>query len=156
MEQEFNAVEVFEIAQQIESDGAAFYRAAGDLFEHGKVRDTLLKLADWEIEHKKKFAEMKQDFSAEKPFQVREDADFKAISALNTFAVRSNPAAEFDNDMSEKQIIEMAIGRERDTIVFYRGLKNFLLDVSIEAAVDDILRQEFEHIDILSGLLDKE
>ena len=74
MQQQFNAAEVFEIAQQIESDGAVFYRAAAELYGQGIVCDTLLKLADWEIEHKNKFTEMQKNIPAQKQLKPKHKA----------------------------------------------------------------------------------
>lgn len=153
MDQQLNAKEVFEIAQQIEIDGAVFYRAAAELFNQGTVHDTLLKLADWEVEHEKKFAEMEKSFSSEKQLEPKEDGDIEAIAALSTFVVRRAPASDFNKNTGKAEIIEKAIRKEQDTIIFYRGLKNFILDVSAEAVIDNILKQEFEHIEILKNLL---
>ena len=47
----YNLAEVFEIAEQIEKNGAAFYRRAADICESDMVQKFLLLLADQEEEH---------------------------------------------------------------------------------------------------------
>ena len=52
----FNADEVFEMAEQIEVNGARFYRASADKFP--ALKELLLELAAMEDDHQKTFAAM--------------------------------------------------------------------------------------------------
>ena len=61
----FNADEVFEMAEQIERNGAKFYRAAAKKFP--SLRDVLLELAAMEDDHEKTFAAMRGQLSAGEP-----------------------------------------------------------------------------------------
>ena len=56
---EFNADEIFEIAEQIERNGAGFYRRAAEAVEDSQKRRILLDLASREDEHEKTFAAMR-------------------------------------------------------------------------------------------------
>lgn len=47
--------------------------------------------------------------------------------------------------------VEFAIGREKDSVLFYVGLKNFVLDAD-KAKVDQIIKEEGHHIALLSKL----
>ena len=55
----FNAGEIFEMAMEIERNGAKFYRKAA----HGEAGKTsrfmLLRLADMEVQHERTFAAMR-------------------------------------------------------------------------------------------------
>ena len=57
----FNFDEVFEIAEQIERDGARFYRSAADKFSDSTARDKLLELAAMEDKHEKTFAAIRSE-----------------------------------------------------------------------------------------------
>lgn len=58
----FNADEIFEMAEQIERNGAKFYRAAAEKFS--AVRQVLLDLAAMEDEHQSTFAAMRAQLTA--------------------------------------------------------------------------------------------
>ena len=57
----FNADEVFEMAEQIERNGARFYRTAAEKFP--EVNPLLLELAAMEDKHEKTFAAMRSELS---------------------------------------------------------------------------------------------
>ncbi|MCH7559530.1 MAG: rubrerythrin, partial [Planctomycetes bacterium] len=57
----FNADEVFEMAEQIERNGAKFYRAAAKKFP--ELSQVLSDLAVMEDEHEKTFAAMRAELS---------------------------------------------------------------------------------------------
>ena len=62
----FNAFEIFEIAEQIERNGAKFYRRAAEYIGDKKTKQTLLELADMEDDHEKTFIEMRKQLQAAK------------------------------------------------------------------------------------------
>ena len=59
----FNADEILEIAEQIERNGAKFYRLAAEKVEDIDMKRMLLKLAVEEDQHKQTFEEMKKSLS---------------------------------------------------------------------------------------------
>ena len=63
MADEINAVEIYEIAQQIERDAAAFYQEAALNTDNPEGRELLWKLAEWELQHERKYAKMKRNYS---------------------------------------------------------------------------------------------
>lgn len=156
---EFNAFEVFEIAERIERNGAKFYRRAAELFDDSRVHNMFLKLAEWELVHEKVFANMRKELSEQGPemrtFKAVNDVVFDAqsMAGLAVFGNRINPAAELSGKESIKDILKCAIEKEKDTIVFYTGLKDF---VSAEAGNDkiaDIIKEEMHHVRILNEAL---
>ena len=69
----FNADEVFEMAEEIERNGAKFYRAAAEKF--GDLKGVFLGLATMEDEHIKTFANMRSELSAGEQESVVFDPD---------------------------------------------------------------------------------
>ncbi len=68
---DFNADDVFEMAQQLERNGAQFYRTAAASVKESTTRDLLLRLADMEDEHEKIFTQIHSQLTAsEKPSTV--------------------------------------------------------------------------------------
>ena len=60
---DFNADEVFEMAEQIERNGAKFYRKAADKTSDAATKQELLDLAEMEDQHEKTFAAMRSELS---------------------------------------------------------------------------------------------
>ena len=61
----FNASEVFDIAVDIERDGAAFYRKAMGLVADEEMREELRQLAEMEDPHEMTFTSLKKQFVGE-------------------------------------------------------------------------------------------
>ncbi|MBW2138188.1 MAG: hypothetical protein JRH06_11610 [Deltaproteobacteria bacterium] len=66
---EFNADEIFQMAEQIEINGESFYREMSKKISDSSVRETLLDLAAMESEHRKVFASMRAELSGGKDRQ---------------------------------------------------------------------------------------
>lgn len=150
----FNADEVFEMAEQIERNGAKFYRAAADKFP--EVGELLLELATWEDKHEKTFKTMHAELAgteAEPPvFDPDGEAQMylQAMADEHIFNLKSDPLSKLGNLDTPDEVLKTAMGLERDSIAFYTGLKE---SVSIKAGkdkVDAIIKEEMNHIAILS------
>ena len=60
---DFNADDIFEMAEQIERNGAKFYRTAAEKVADSSAKELLLWLAGMEDEHEKTFALLRADLS---------------------------------------------------------------------------------------------
>jgi rubrerythrin len=70
---DFNADDIFEIAEQLEQNGARFYRTAAQAMNDEKARDLLLKLAAMEDDHKALFTQMRSQLTTSeknRPFSI--------------------------------------------------------------------------------------
>jgi rubrerythrin len=154
---EFNADEVFEMAEQLERNGAKFYRRAAQLAkadEHSKV---LLDLAAMEDGHELTFANMRLRLAdpAQRTATVF-DPDDMAEKYLAAWADRSvfptdeDPFTILKGGESMDTILTAAIGREKDAIVFFEGLKRSLKGEADRNRVDAIILEELDHIALLS------
>ena len=154
----FNADEIFEIAEQIERNGAKFYRkaAAGAARKSAPV---LLKLAEMEDEHKKTFHEMRRRLGTKEQQPTTFDPEGQAAAYLRAMAegkvfdVKADPSAKLTGKESVRDILETAIGLEKDSIVFYVGMKDLVPAGLGRDRIDEIIRQEMGHITTLSGEL---
>jgi len=159
MSVEFNAFEAFEIAEQIERNGAKFYRRAAGLFSDSGTRKLFLELANWEKGHEQVFEDMRKQLS-EQGRELRtfrpEDAllpEAQAMAGLAVFGLRPNPADELSGTESRAEVLEMAMQKERDSIVYYTGLKDFVPDFAGKDKIDDVIAEEMRHIRILDQSL---
>ena len=152
-----NALDVFEIAEQIERNGADFYIRAAELFEDPDICQMFLRLAEWEKQHKQTFALMKKRLSERSPQQSTPEADDlpdpRVMAGLAVFGIRSNPAEELRGRLEKTDIIRIAVEKEKDSIVFYHGLKEFVPAGADKGKIDDIIKEEMRHIVILDQSL---
>ena len=149
----FNAVDVFKIAETIEQDGAKFYNDAAKLFAGEEVSSLFTKLAQWEIQHKKVFAEMREKVTQQHPKLGPGTEEYKAVAALSTFSLWSEPHRQLSGMDSREDVIRQALQKEKDTIVFYVGLKDFVAANEDKEIINDIIKEEMRHISILTEAL---
>jgi rubrerythrin len=155
-----NALEIFDIAGQIERNGAMFYRRAADIFRAPEVCKILRELADWESRHQRIFTEMREQLSQSNlriqpsaPNQLLPEA--RIMAGLAVFGIRQNPADELNGRESETEILEKAIEKEKDSIVFYSGLKDFTAAKDAQDKIDTIIKEELHHIRILNKVRER-
>lgn len=154
MQETFNAVEVFRIAEQIERDGEQFYRSVAAKFPKDDIQELFLTLADWELEHEKTFVAMRVSIEKANPLvKVTDPEKCQAMSALSEFVIKSDTSKILTDLMTVKSSIEMAIGMEKDSVIFYTGLKDFVTDKTAIEKIDDIIAEEHRHIEILKSKL---
>jgi rubrerythrin len=155
----FNADEVFEMAEQIERNGAKFYLAAAKRFPG--VRDVLLDLAAMEDDHEKTFAAMRAEVSAggsaiDGPvFDPDGEAQMylRAMAGGHVFNVKADPVEQLAGKDTAEDVLKMAIGLEKDSIAFYVGLKEGVSRNAGRDKVEAIIKEEFGHIATLSEKL---
>lgn len=154
MDEKFNAIEVFTIAEQIERDGAAFYRKAAEKFTRPDICELFGQLAEWEVEHERTFADMRAYCQRVNPSAAVSDPEqCKAMAALSTFTIKSAAACSLADSMSLDDVLRITLQKERDSITFYTGLKGFVAEQTAAAKIDDIIGQELQHIEMLTSKL---
>jgi len=154
----FNAFEVFEIAEQIERNGTNFYIRAAELFNDPDICQMFLRLAELEKEHELTFAQMKQQLSEQSRHAGTSESedllpDPRVMAGLAVFGIRSDPAEELRGRQEKTDIIRRAVEKEKDSIVFYHGLKEFVPAGADKNKIDDIIKEEMRHIVILDQSL---
>ena len=147
---EFNADEIFEIAVFIEQNGAKFYRKAAESISGKYNKDLLLHLAEMEDEHEQTFKKLRSELSENDKIITTFDPDGLAEKYLKALAdTRVFYEKEFDKT-TLKEILKTAITAEKDSIVFYLGMKNVVPTHMGKEKLDDIIKEEMSHITLLS------
>jgi rubrerythrin len=144
----FNADEILEMAVQIEHNGAAFYRKAASFLP--EARTLLTKLAAMEDDHERTFAAMRSALTDEETKPLTADPDNQAAQYLKAMAdarvFTADPKDVLTGKESLREVILAAIGKEKDSIVFYQSMKDVVPRSAGTARIDDIIRQEIGHI----------
>ncbi len=155
----FNFDEVFEMAEQIERDGARFYRNAAGKFSDLTARDKLLELAAMEDEHEKTFAAIRSELKTGVRMESTFDPDnqaalyLRAMADGKVFDIKKDPSNVLSEGKTLEEILHIAIGLEKDSIVFYMSIKDMVPGELGKEKIDVIIQEEQEHIVKLSNQL---
>lgn len=153
MSYDFNADNIFEIAEQLERNGAAFYRDAAASVTDTDVKEFLLEFAAMEDEHEKTFISLRKELSAAEKAPTVFDPNNESALYLKALAdTRVFFKKEIDTSTVEG-IFKSAITAEKDSIVFYLGMKDLVPSTLGKDKMDIIIREEMGHIRVLSQKL---
>lgn len=157
----FNIDETLQMAIQIEKNGRNFYQKAAAGTSDSTLKKLFTDLADMEIQHENYFQKLKSELTAKERQQNVYDPDNEGILYLNAFAsghvfkVDRNPAQDLTGNEKPADILDIAIDLEKDSIVFYLGIREMIPENQGKGKVDAIIKEEMKHIRILSEQLRK-
>ena len=146
----FNADEVFEMAEQMERNGAKFYRDAAENAADPSNKEMLLGLSKMEEAHEKMFASMRADLSSAEKAATVFDPSGEASHYLRALA-DSRVFFEKNIDITSMvEILKSAIEAEKDSIVFYLGMKAAVPKNLGKDRIEAIIKEEMGHIQLLT------
>jgi rubrerythrin len=147
----FNADEVFEMAEQIERNGAKFYREAAAKTSDRRIKDMFLRLAAMEDGHLRTFQAMRKTLSDQEKGGTTFDPEGEASLYLQAMAddrgsegMRSR-TEKLTGKESPRELLEIAIGAEKNSILYYVGLKGLVPDGAGRDKVEAVIREEVGH-----------
>jgi rubrerythrin len=147
---DFNADEVFEIAEQIERNGVKFYRSAAQNIQDADKKKLLNDLAEMEVEHEQTFKTLRSKLLVDEKVQTTFDPEGDSESYLRALAdTRVFYEKEIASNSME-EILKTAITAEKDSIVFYLGMKEVVPANLGQDKLNDIIKEEMGHIRLLS------
>jgi rubrerythrin len=154
----FNADEVFALAENMEKNGAAFYRQAAMLDVDPDIKTKLRELAEMEDNHQEAFKAIRKQLATQEKTSTVFDPDNELSAYLDAMSAGYALAKEEDPQVllagkGLAEILKIAISLEKDAIVFYLGLKDLVPDAAGKDKVDWIIRQERGHVVTLSAQL---
>lgn len=153
MAYDFNIDEILGIAEQIEKNGAKFYRTAAERISGSPNKNLLLKLSKMEEEHEKTFGSWRTELSDQEKEPTVFDPDGDLPKYLKALA---DTRVFFEKDIdvtSLKEILKEAISTEKDSIVFYIGMKELVPEKLGKDKIETIIKEEMDHIRVLANKL---
>ncbi|MDY6904150.1 MAG: ferritin family protein [Thermodesulfobacteriota bacterium] len=153
MAYDFNIDEILSMAEEIERNGAAFYRSAAKGAPDQATANTLEELAAMEDQHEKTFAHMRAELSVdEKETNIFDPDDESAqyLKALADLRVFHEKTVDLSDMMS---VLNDALDAEKDSIAFYVGMRGLVPEKLGKGRIDGIIREEMGHIVILTDKL---
>jgi hypothetical protein len=115
-----------------------------------------------EAEHEQTFARMRGGLSEGERQPVTFDPDseaglyLRAMAGRQVFDVTADPAQKLTGGESTEEVLRLGIEAEKDSIVFYLGMKEVVPDRLGKARVDEVIKEEMGHLGTLSAMLSEE
>jgi rubrerythrin len=157
----YNAREVFEIAEEIERNGARFYRRAAVLAEAWpEAAGVLGRLALMEDEHEKLFRALKEEVTVA-PESAIPDPDDQALAYLQemgdaqVFGNREDLAGRLTDAVTLTEVYRLAIGFEKDSVLFFTAIRKLVPNELGKSRIDMLINEEVGHVALLSRELKK-
>lgn len=151
----FSADELLGIAGQIERNGVAFYAAAARAVSAPEVVHLLNELSRWEQSHLETFSEMRNALSEAERATDTYDPDnelayyLQATADSVVFLAGQPPLAALGEHPSLDTILQTALAREKDSIVFYTGMRDYVPPRLGRERVEGIIQEEMGHVAML-------
>ncbi len=151
----FNANEIFEMAEEIERNGAKFYRQTAANASDKETKQMLLDMAAMEDGHLKTFEEMREQLSGQEKGWTVFDPDNQSVRYLQAMADargyegKITPTKELTGNETLLEILEIALNSENESVVFYLGLKGLVPVKAGRDKVEAIIMEELSHITTL-------
>ncbi len=149
-----SARDVYEMAMQLEENGARFYRKAAELVSESETRATLLELAAQEDGHQKLFENMRMALRvAADPkwdeYNAEALAYLQAFASGRVFDVTADISGEVGESMAPGEILMLAAGKERDSILFFLGMKDLAPTSADQDKIEAVIKEEKSHLTLL-------
>ena len=153
----FSGNELINIAIGIERKGIAFYDIMAKSTENTTARGAFHYLTDMEREHVKIFQGMLNEAAKYQPSETPTEEHTDYLQALVDSAVFTDDLVTSEmatNVSSDIEAMELAIGAEKDSILFYYEMKD-LMPQRAQPTVNKIIAEEKSHLRQLSELKKK-
>ena len=150
----FAGSEIVEMGIQIEKNGKDFYNALVNQSKNDKAKELYRFLAGEEQKHIIAFQSIldKLDVSSQAESYPGEYIQYvKDLSSKYVFTQKDKGEAIAKQVKSDKDAIDLGIGFEKDSIIFYEGIKKAIPQAHCKV-VDELILQETSHLNKLTEL----
>lgn len=153
----FTGSEIVEIGVQIEKNGRDFYNTLAGQSKNKEAKDIFKFLAGEEEKHIAKFQEMLDSVGRYQPQETYPGEYFEYMNALASEHIftQKNKGEEIAKKIKgDVEAVDMGIGFEKDSIIFYDGMKRVVPEYD-QKTVDELIAQEKSHLRKLYNLKKK-
>ncbi len=153
----FTFDELIELALKMEEEGISFYRSLAEREEEPRKKELFMGLAEMEKEHFSTFQKMRQELGSRSLDELT-DPQGEAVLYLGAMVkgkiFKPEQRPEIDKFTSMEEILNFAIEREKDSVVYYLGFMEAMKDEGEQEKLRKIIRQELGHIAELNQILE--
>jgi len=144
---DFSGTEIVEIAIEIEKNGRDFYNAFSGRLKDKDIKELFRCLSIEEANHIEDFKKIFDSVSSHNPCESYPQDYFAYLNAIASeyvFTKKDELKERIGSISSEKEAIDISIGLEKDSILFYEEMKKIVPDKDSNI-IDTIIDQEKEH-----------
>jgi rubrerythrin len=150
------AADITELAMELEKNGEAFYRAVAEKVDSPEVRALFEDLADQEVAHYQVFQKLARSIR-EQPFMTDEEwemyQDYLDATVQSAFFEGADKAlAAADEVEDQEQALRMAIGFEKETMLFFHDLYDRVPERGKDT-VEKVIAEERRHVQRLARMI---
>ena len=152
----FSAREIYHLAIQIEKNGEKFYREALEKISNPILRELIVWIADQEIEHQEWFFKrmaVLEDKADDLDLAETGRAILQDILGDQSFSLKEADLSSVNN---VEDLLRLAVEFENDSILFYEMIGSFIDDKETSEKLQEIIKEEKHHIELLQGFEDEE
>jgi rubrerythrin len=149
------ADDVFSMAVRIEENGNAFYTGAAAMAQDPQTKKLFEDLALMEAGHIKAFKSLRSQLPGAFPADAVWDPEGLAESYLQAaadthiFTVQA-ASIRLTGIKTALEALDMALQFEKDSVVFFLGMKEVLPDPGGKDQIDKLIMSEMDHIRMLT------
>jgi rubrerythrin len=149
---DFDELEAYRIARKLERDGVYFYTRLREEVSDPEIRGVVDMLINDEENHLRLFEEKVEDLCREQKVLDEDDtlADIVDSHVMDTLKDSEQIANILCNP---QEALKLGISTEKRSVAFYGNLRQNTSDEAGREALEEIIRDEEEHLDKLKGLL---
>ena len=150
----FTGSEVVEIGIQIEQNGRDFYNTLCNRSKNQKSKDAFKHLADEEEKHIatfQKILDSVQKYEPQEAFPGEYFAYMNALASEHIFTQKNQGELIAKKMSSDKEAIDTGVGFEKESILFYEGMKKVVPE-NDHNIIDALITQEQNHLRLLYDL----
>jgi rubrerythrin len=150
----FAGSEIVELGIQIEKNGRDFYNTLVGKSKAPKAAEIFKYLAKEEEKHIVVFQRIFEKTQKYEPPQNYSDeymAYMTALAGEHIFTQKDKGEEAAKKTSSDREAVEKGIGFEKDSIIFYEGMKKVVPDYD-HKILDELIQQEQGHLRQLSEL----
>jgi rubrerythrin len=153
----FSGSDIVKLGVQIEENGRDFYDILSKQSKDGKTIDVFKYLKGEEERHIIVFQEILESLEKTEPAESYEGEYINYMKALadeHVFTKKGKGKEIARAVTADAKAIDIGIGFEKDSIVFYEGMKKVVPEYDIKI-VEELIKQEQDHLRRLSELKDR-
>jgi len=149
----FSASDIVSMGIQIEKNGKDFYNALVNLTKSQKAKELYKFLSGEEQKHIIVFQNIlnRLDNSLTESYPGEYLEYMKTLASEYVFTQAGKGESLAKSAKTDKEAIDLGIGFEKDSIIFYEGMKKSIPQAN-HKVVDELIAQEASHLRRLSDL----
>ena len=126
----FSVREIIELAIREEQTGATFYRALAKQTKSEELGRFALRVAEMEDEHERRFGSLLKDLGAYEPTGESYSGEYESYMSYlvegRIFPIGQDGVEMARRQPSDQAAVETAMEMERNTLLFYHEMANFI------------------------------